>query len=270
MSALPEPPGVVRPEPAPGDVPQLFYKRSQAFPRPIAWFGARSFWGHMWHLAASVIATEDIDSRDWMRAEGPETFTRRVGTALGAKHDAASLSEAIDADVWIDYVADTGDCGAVSYAVARMIFGQYEVPDPEDATRTLELPRGDLLIFGGDTAYPVATELEIHNRVIVPYNRVLRAATDGKTRVLLGVPGNHDWFAGLDGFHRMFHERRGSVARAAASRRHGGPHSGRWATLRVDRAFSVGASWPSARRCRWRCTCRCQSASYWPLRLAPA
>src|SRR5262249_18275502 len=38
---------------------------------------------------------------------------------------------------------------------------------------------------------------------------------DGKARVLLGVPGNHDWYAGLDGFGRMFRAPLGTVDRAS-------------------------------------------------------
>ena len=49
------------------------------------WFGARSFWGHLWHLAASVIATEDIDSRDWMGADDPAELTQRVARELGGE-----------------------------------------------------------------------------------------------------------------------------------------------------------------------------------------
>jgi hypothetical protein len=30
---------------------------------------------------------------------------------------------------------------------------------------------------------------------------------DGKPRVLLGIPGNHDWYDGLDGFQRLFRRR---------------------------------------------------------------
>src|SRR5262245_3581535 len=84
-SHVPESP--IRPEPPPPDVAKVFYRRGRRFPRAIAWYGARSFWGHLWHLAASVIATEDIDSRDWMRADDPDEFTRRVALALGAAAD---------------------------------------------------------------------------------------------------------------------------------------------------------------------------------------
>ncbi len=68
-------------------------------------------------------------------------------------------------------------------------------------------PRGDLLLFGGDTAYPVATAQEITNRVLVPFNQVLEDLDDDQPRVLMGIPGNHDWYDGLDGFGRLFRRR---------------------------------------------------------------
>jgi len=195
----------------PPDTPRLTYKRGHSYPRAIAWFGARSFWGHLWHLAASVIATEDIDSRAWMRPSSPDELTRKIIRVLGGNNTARSLTEALDRDLWIDFISDTGDCVSVSQAVAEMMFAEYEVSDPKDPTRSFVLPRGDVLLFGGDTAYPVATELEIHNRVIVPFSRVLNEVSDGKKRALIGIPGNHDWYAGLDGFGRMFRERHGIV-----------------------------------------------------------
>jgi hypothetical protein len=234
------------------------------------WFGARSFWGHLWHLAASVIATEDIDSRDWMAADDPDELTQRVARELGGDAHATSLSEAMDEDLWIDFVADTGDCSSVSHAVAKMIFEDYEIDDPAAPQGKLLLPRGRLLLFGGDTAYPVATELEIHNRVIVPWNRVLKKTQDGKHRVLLGVPGNHDWYAGLDGFGRMFRRRRGSLDRAS-----------RVDVDQVDSAGQIGhfVEWVEAFRVGKFVGKRAtlpllgytpvQNASYWALRLAP-
>ncbi|MRG91774.1 hypothetical protein [Polyangium spumosum] len=206
-----------KPAPTPPDVPKLLFTRGGRYPHAIAWFGARSFWGHLWHLAASVIATEDIDSRAWMRPSNPDTLTRKAAAVLGGRQGAPTLTEALERDVWIDFLADTGDCVSVSQEVARLVFTTYEVPDPRDPEKRLTLPRGDVLLFGGDTAYPVATELEIHNRVIVPFSRVLEEVRDGKPRVLLGIPGNHDWYAGLDGFGRMFRERRGTVDLAGTS-----------------------------------------------------
>ncbi len=94
-----------------------------------------------------------------------------------------------------DFIADTGDDATVSEAVARLpLSAEYEV-DGE------VLPRGDVLVHGGDLAYPVATVREVTRRLIGPFNRVFEPLCDwSKPRVLLAIPGNHDWYDGLDGF----------------------------------------------------------------------
>ena len=197
---------------APPDVAPSSFKRGKEYPRAIAWFGFRSFWGHLWSLAASVIASEDIDSRDWMQPDDPGDLTRRIAGELGGAGESATLTDALDRDLFIDFVADTGDDVSVSRAVAELIFESYELETDEGV---VELPRGDVLLFGGDTAYPVASDLEIHNRVIVPFNQVLKQRSDGVSRVLLGIPGNHDWYAGLDGFGRMFRAPLGEISRSS-------------------------------------------------------
>ncbi|MEP7049932.1 MAG: hypothetical protein ABJB12_06245 [Pseudomonadota bacterium] len=164
----------------------------------------RSFWGHLRHFLAAAIATEDIDSRDWMTADPPLELCARVAEVLGAGANGGTLIHALERDLWLDFVADTGDDVAVSRAVARLIFADYELPDPDVGGKMLHAPRGEILLFGGDTAYPVATAQEITNRVIVPFNQVLETLPTGPPRVVLGIPGNHDWYDGLDGFARMF------------------------------------------------------------------
>ena len=131
-----------------------------------------------------------------------ELCARGSRSCWAAIPTARSLAEALGRDLWIDFVADTGDDVAVSRAVARLVFAPYELPDPDRPGRVPAAPRGDILFFGGDTAYPVATAQEILNRVIVPWNQVLRGAARRRrdARVLLGIPGNHDWYDGLDGF----------------------------------------------------------------------
>jgi len=178
--------------------------RGSEQPRGVVWFGVRSFWGHLRHFLAAAIATEDVDSRDWMTADEPLALNALVARALGAGKSADTLVEALERDLWVDFVADTGDDVAVSRAVARLIFADYELPDPLAPGEFLLAPRGEILFFGGDTAYPVATAQEITNRVIVPFNQVLETLPVDRPRVLLGIPGNHDWYDGLDGFARMF------------------------------------------------------------------
>jgi hypothetical protein len=192
--------------PAEGHVRRSF-TRGRASPRGVVWFGFQSFWGHLRHLVASAIATEDIDSRDWMTPDEPRALADRLVSTLGGQPSGSSVVEGLGRDLWIDYVSDTGDDASVSAAVARLMVAEYELPDPDRPEEHLVAPRGDVLLFGGDTAYPVATAQEIMNRVLVPFNQVLEERRDGRPRVLLGIPGNHDWYDGLDGFGRMFRRR---------------------------------------------------------------
>lgn len=208
-----------RPAPAPPDAPRARFTRGKRAPRGIVWYGFRSFWGHLQHFVASAIATEDIDSRDWMHADDPRQLARDLAAHLSPKgHDDAkeSLTARLGRDLIIDYLADTGDDASVAEAVAGLIFRAWELPDPEREGATVTLPRGEILFFGGDTAYPVATSAEIHDRVVVPFNRVLAKVRHldppGTRRALLGIPGNHDWYDGLDGFGRMFRRRIGELA----------------------------------------------------------
>jgi hypothetical protein len=257
----------VRPAPKPADEPHLFFKRGKGYPRAIAWLGFSSFWGHVWHLAASAVATEDIDARDWMRPDDADELTSRVGEALDAEGEGETLVDLLDDDLWIDFIADSGDDADVSGAVADFVFAPYRLPDGDEE---IVAPRGHVLLFGGDTAYPVATELEVHNRVCVPFNRVLRERLDGKPRVLLGIPGNHDWYDGLDGFARLFRARDGEVDRASVVHADKVDKNGQIGQL-IDwaEAFRVGhhvAKRPALPLYGYDTV---QRSSYWCLRMAP-
>jgi hypothetical protein len=204
---------IQRPAPAdPGMVPRTF-TRGKKTPRAISWFGVLSFWGHLQHLIASAIASENIDSRDWMHADPPEKLAEQLVRLIGGEDaEAKTVTDGLGRDLWIDYVADTGDDSSVSERVGRIISVPYELPDPDAPDQHLVAPRGDILLFGGDTAYPVATANEIHDRMVVPFNRAFVAQHDGKRRALLGIPGNHDWYDGLDGFARTFRRRIGELS----------------------------------------------------------
>ena len=134
----------------------------------------------------------------------PDPALELLGRALavleprGAR-SASTLAGAFGGEVWIDFVADTGDDVTVSEAVARLVSGEYEV----DGLGLL--PRGQVLVHGGDLAYPVATVREMARRLVGPWNTALEPLEPEVSlpRVLLGVPGNHDWYDGLDGFSRL-------------------------------------------------------------------
>ncbi len=201
-----------RPAAPPPDGAELHFARSVAEPRAVAWFGFRAFWSHLRHFVASAIATEDIDSRDWMHPDNPARLVDRIARALGGQRGRFSVLESLGREVWVDFLADTGDCAAVSAAVGRLWTATYELPDPARPGEYVRAPRGDVLLFGGDTAYPVASAREIHDRLCVPFNRALAHRRDGRPRVVMGIPGNHDWYDGLDGFARVFRKRLGEIA----------------------------------------------------------
>ena len=51
-------------------------------PYAIRWFGVTSLFGHLRHFAASAIAAESVDSRDWMRTQTPPELLRAVKGVL--------------------------------------------------------------------------------------------------------------------------------------------------------------------------------------------
>jgi len=250
--------------------PQRRFARRAADPPGIAWYGFRSLWGHLRHFAASGIAADGIDGREWMRPDPPEVLTQRVATRIGAAHPKApTLTEALSEDLWIDYLADSGEHAGVTEALARLVAREAWVPDPEGLGQLLA-PRGQLLVFGGDTAYPVATAREIHDRVVVPFNKALyEVGEDGEARALLGIPGNHDWYDGLDGFSRLFRHKRFDEDDAIA------PGTVRSADTSIGRAAELvknivaGESRDKADALVLHGYRAMQSASYWVLPIAP-
>src|SRR5262249_13621000 len=71
--------------------------------------------------------------------------------AGGKRPDENGVYSFDDADaIWIDYVADTGDGWNSTYAVAYSV--GREALEIDGAGK---LPRGQVLIFGGDEVYPV-------------------------------------------------------------------------------------------------------------------
>lgn len=110
-----------------------------------------------------------------------------------------------DGDFWFDYLADTGDGWNPTFAMARLV-GEKKLIDDT-------LPRGDLLILGGDQVYPTASREEYRDRFVGPYDH---AYENGGTPLwaraerphLYAIPGNHDWYDGLNSFFGLFCRRR--------------------------------------------------------------
>ena len=176
--------------------------------RAVSWYSVHWLVENFSHLVGSAVAKVDIDGRDWMAPNDPDALAALVARAANFPNvGAASLTEANGAEIWLDYVADTGDDADVSREVARLVARPYALTLPESG-EPIVAPRGDVIVFGGDSAYPVATAAQLKRRLVDPWNDVLRAVDDGRSRALLATPGNHDWDDGLDGFARLFRRKK--------------------------------------------------------------
>src|SRR4051812_3884866 len=126
-----------------------------------------------------------------------------------------------DGELWLDYVADLGDGFHATYSVAYLL----AQPQLEVSGRTL--PRGQVLLMGGDQVYPLARSDGYENRTKGPYRAALPEPPAGQPQpTLFALPGNHDWYDGLTAFLRLF-----------ARRKDG--HIGGWRTQQRRSYFAV-------------------------------
>ncbi|MEM7272863.1 MAG: hypothetical protein AAF547_07280 [Actinomycetota bacterium] len=137
-----------------------------------------------------------------------------------------------DEDYWFDYVADLGDAFdptmCVAWHLGRRGLARSDIDprlriDPEFGTPNIfpglpeaevpeVLPRGRLLLMGGDQVYPSGSDARYRNQVTGPYDlaweRDPATDTDDGRPDLLAIPANHDWYGGLGPFVRTFCGRR--------------------------------------------------------------
>jgi hypothetical protein len=196
----------VRPKPAP----------DQLSP-PVAWMFGPEMIGALKRFLQYAAYKGEFDPHDWMSAE------------------AITYDAPVDGAFWFDFVSDIGDGQRGMYATAAVLQDDLhiagELPDrmtsqvgptalPAMVTGPLPegwstLPRGRFLMIGGDTAYPLADQVNLDAHVRQPFTWAFRdlvaagRATDdaGVPRQpadLFGIPGNHDYYDQLIGFNRVF------------------------------------------------------------------
>ncbi|CAL9226515.1 unnamed protein product [Arabidopsis halleri] len=125
-------------------------------------------------------------------------------------------------DFWFDFMADTGDGGNSSYSVAKLLAQSFiKVPLENDF---ISLERGNILLIGGDLAYPNPSAFTYEKRLFCPFEYALQPPHWYKTDSIsvnkpelpdgvsdlkhydgpqcFLIPGNHDWFDGLNTFMR--------------------------------------------------------------------
>lgn len=169
-----------------------------------------------------------------------------LSTIFGAYSDKreiqAALKQSAESDfsdrstLWIDFLADTGDGFDPTYATAALATEDLELVHDGVTHATA---RGELLVLGGDLAYPAATVAEYRNRFIGPFEAACPAVPFGSERSMFVCAGNHDWYDGLTTFLRLFCEgKRIGGWRTEQTRSYFTvklPH--RWWILGIDLAF---------------------------------
>lgn len=105
-------------------------------------------------------------------------------------------------EVWIDYVSDVGDGWNSTYAVAHHLAQERLKVAGVDQP----LQRGNILIFGGDGAYPTADRDVYHERLQRPYECALYRKRPPQPYAF-ALPGNHDWYDSLASFSEIFSSR---------------------------------------------------------------
>ncbi|KAG6672184.1 hypothetical protein I3842_16G045700 [Carya illinoinensis] len=143
-------------------------------------------------------------------------------------------------ELWFDFMADTGDGGNSTYAVARLLakpelcFDTMFVETDDDGRNisstdtdtdtdtvdepdmSLTLKRGELLLIGGDLAYPNPSKSTYEKRLLCPFEDALQPPSNredpdperfgGEPKCYV-IPGNHDWFDGLRTFTKYICEK---------------------------------------------------------------
>jgi Calcineurin-like phosphoesterase len=105
-----------------------------------------------------------------------------------------------DGELWIDYLSDTGDGWAATQTMAWLL-AQDGLPGTEGED---DLPRGKVLLLGGDQVYPSATPEAYEDRFKGPFAAALSHSERGHEPDMYATPGNHDWYDGLASFLRLF------------------------------------------------------------------
>ncbi|THV40091.1 metallophosphoesterase [Glycomyces buryatensis] len=158
--------------------------------RPVRWMSPRTLAETAARLGLARLLGGYLDKREIFGSRPQEVF----------EHDTAD-------ELWLDYVADIGDGFNATYSVAYMM-AQHEVE-----AAGLKLPRGSVLVMGGDEVYPAGDWREYEHRMKGPYEAANPGPPEDPENLanavsLYAIPGNHDWFDGLTAFGRQFLERR--------------------------------------------------------------
>jgi hypothetical protein len=177
----------------------------------VGWFAVRQLLATATMAATATVVGSMTGRRELMAALDP-----RISDRAEIDHDYSEEEE-----IWVDYVADTGDGWDATLSVAWLIGRNAlnlrrdckptpqavpksdSVDDVSPSPRCHLLKAGRVLILGGDVVYPCASSAAYQSRLVDPFQSA-RFYEAGGGRHVFAIPGNHDWYDGLTAFIRQF------------------------------------------------------------------
>ncbi|MEK6279815.1 MAG: hypothetical protein AABN95_05625 [Acidobacteriota bacterium] len=211
------------------DIPRK--PKPEDFERPVAWLFGLQFIANLKWLLMYAAFKGKLDARDWMKPEiipssqtaaDVDQFWRKWNETWKESENGNPESEK---EFWFDYISDTGDGQKAMYSIAYLCLSDFAVSKSQQLDELLEfvleplqlatgkrlLPRGTFLFVGGDTSYHISDYGTLARRFQNPFwwafadlKGQARSVMVNVPRLLLGIPGNHDYYDSLDGFNRQF------------------------------------------------------------------
>ena len=169
---------------------------------PVAWYQPDVLWTAARQVLSSLDQLRNRDGRE-SQPLPMKVIDRSQPEAEGD----------FQGECWFDFIADTGDGGNACYAVASAALADELQLD--DGERLQTLPRGSLLMFGGDLAYPAASTRDYRYRFVEMFEAVRNSSEPtfvrGRRLTLAAIPQNHDWMDSASTFSRYFTRRNDSA-----------------------------------------------------------
>jgi hypothetical protein len=151
--------------------------------QPVRWFSPGVLTGAGLRVLVSAAFGSYLDKRELQGTLAGDSFSHRPD----------------DEEIWLDFVADTGDGFAPTYTIAWLTAQERLRVDG----LAEPLPRASLLVCGGDEVYPHGTPDAYEDRFVGPFRAALPWVEHDPPE-LLALAGNHDWYDGLSSFVRLF------------------------------------------------------------------
>ena len=159
--------------------------------QPVAWYQPDVLWTAARQVLSSLDQQRNRDGREGQVL--PLVVIDRSQPEAGGD---------FQGEFWFDFVADTGDGGNAVYAVANAALAEELAVDGQ------RLPRGELLLFGGDLAYPAASTEDYRYRFVEMFEAVRNSfeptLVRGRPLTLAAIPQNHDWMDSTSTFSRYY------------------------------------------------------------------